>query len=280
MIDRPQPAGRERLDTIAVQLFMSIALVVVSFLQPLTLCAQSPQDTALARSLFDEGVQAADAQDWAKAANRFERAYSVKPTPGIAYNWACALAELGKVVEASERLRVVTLDPATPPELRGESELKLKSIVPRIAAVVAHVEARSNDLVVLLDGRALSRAAWGSGSPSDPGPHTLSLMRGDQALATETFELTEGERREVTLYELTGPAPGAATFAPTGPDGRPARDEPADSKPWFKRRWVLWTALGTVVVASAVTTTLLLTRDDPKAPAPVKGDTTPAVIRW
>lgn len=275
MIDRLQRAGRESLATVLVQVLLSIALVVVGFLQPPTLCAQSAQETALARSLFEEGLEAADAQEWDRAADRFERAYSLKPTPGIAYNWACALAELGRLVEAGERLRVIRNDPATPEELRSESELKLATVAPRIAAVVVHVDARSEDVTVLLDGHALPRAAWGAGSPSDPGSHTLSLMRGEQALSSETFELSEGERHEVTLVEpaaaLPEPAPVKVAAA------APAHD---DRQPWFKKRWVWWTAAGVVVIAGAVTTTWLLTRDDPKEPAPVEGDTTPAVIRW
>ena len=69
--------------------------------------AQTAQETALARALFEEGVVAADAQRWDEAAERFERAYGLKATPGIAYNWASALVELGRLVEAGERLRSV-----------------------------------------------------------------------------------------------------------------------------------------------------------------------------
>jgi len=275
MIDRLQRAVRESLATVLVQLLLSIALVVVGFLQPPTLCAQSAQETALARSLFEEGLQAADAQEWDRAADRFERAYSLKPTPGIAYNWACALAELGRLVEAGERLRVIRNDPATPEALRAESELKLSSVAPRIAAVVVHVDARSEDVTVLLDGQALPRAAWGAGSPSDPGSHTLSLMRGEQALISQTLALSEGERREVTLVEPAMGAPASSALKLATPE--PAHD---DRQPWFKKRWVWWTAAGAAVIAGAVTTTLLLTRDDPKEPAPVEGDTMPAVIRW
>jgi len=277
MIDRLQCPVRAAGAIFWLLRWVSIALFAVHLQSP-TVCAQSAQETALARSLFEEGLQAADAAEWERAVDRFRRAHSLKPTPGIAYNWACALAELGRLVEARERLRAITLDLAAPPILREESELKLSTIAPRIASLVIHVEARSEGVALLIDGQALPKAAWGAGSPTDPGSHTLSLVRGDEVLASSTVELMDGEQREVELRE-PAPAPVIAVVPkpPLVVMSEPARD---DSRPWFRKPWLLWTAAGVAVVAGGVTTALLLTREDPKAPAPVKGDTDPAVIRW
>ena len=64
--------------------------------------AQAPQQNALARTLFEEGVALADRGDYVGAADRFSRAYSLKPTSGIAFNWASVSIETGKLVQAGE----------------------------------------------------------------------------------------------------------------------------------------------------------------------------------
>src|SRR5690349_21617960 len=66
--------------------------------------AQKSHETALARALFEEGVALADKGDWSAAADRFGRAYELKPTAGIAFNWSSALTKTGKLVQASELL--------------------------------------------------------------------------------------------------------------------------------------------------------------------------------
>ena len=66
--------------------------------------APAPQQNALARTLFEEGVALADRGDYVGAADRFSRAYSLKPTSGIAFNWASVLIETETPVRALNEL--------------------------------------------------------------------------------------------------------------------------------------------------------------------------------
>ncbi len=275
MIDRSRRHPRALWTVLAFCMCVGIALCVIP--AP-TVCAQGTQQTALARSLFEQGVAAADAGQWADAADRFERAYGLKPTTGIAFNWASALIELGRLVEAGERLRSILRDPAVTPEVAAEAQGKLDLITPRIASLVVHVQGPKENVSVAVDGNALPEVAWGAGSPTDPGSHTITLARGTETLNTEAIVLADGERREL---ELTVPelAPVLVETPVVPPPPPPPQREEPERRPLYKN-WMVWTAVGVVVAAGAVTTALLLSKDDPSAPAPIKGDTDPAVIRW
>ncbi len=277
MIDR----SRRLQHTVRTQLALCLLVCVALLLPPApTVCAQDAQQTALARSLFEEGIAAADAGLWEDAADRFGRAYGLKPTAGIGFNWASALIELGRLVEAGERLRAILRDPTAPPELANEAQSKLDLIAPRIASLVVHVRGPTENVSVAVDGDALPEAAWGAGSPTDPGPHTVTLERNAEILASEAIVLADAERREL---ELTVPAKVAAALPTVAPplalSTSPAESESKAERPLYKS-WVLWTAVGVVVAAGAVTTVLLTSKDEASAPPPVLGDTDPPVIRW
>jgi len=258
--------------------WLALACAVILTLRAPTVCAQGAQETALARSLFEEGVAAADAGQWAKAADRFGRAHSLKPTPGIAFNWASALLELGKLVEAGERLRAVAYDPAAGDELRAQSQEKLAAIAPRVALLTLRVGEPNAGLSVTIDEHVLPRVAWGSVAPVDPGVHSVSLLRGDETLSSESITLSDGERRELSLLVPDAPESGSAPVAAAIDPAAREEPRPSERKPLYKN-WMMWTAVGVVAIGGVVTG-MLLAQNDPKEPAPVRGDTDPAVIRW
>lgn len=251
--------------------------------------AQSAQETALARKLFEEGVTLADHGDWQGAADRFGRAFALKPTSGIAFNYASALVEVGRIVEACELLRSVTRDATASAPLRSEAEAKLAQVSPRIGYLTVRVEGDPGpDGRVDVDGTDWPRAAWGVASPVDPGTHMVRLSRGELEISREEVSLGDGERRELSL------SAGAAPELPVGPVVTDTTDGHMDSaagghgqtgdggserRPFYKS-WVLWTAVGAVIVGAVVAGVLLGSPKDKKSEAPVSGDTTPAVIRW
>lgn len=236
--------------------------------------AQSPQETALARTLFQEGVALADRSDWTGAADRFERAYSLKPTPGIAFNWASALAETGALLHAQELLLRVQRDPSADVQLRHESESALAALEPRIARLRVQLQGEpSDDTVVLVDDRPWPRAAWGIASPLDPGAHTVVLRQADRDLAREHLTLRDGERRDLTLSLELAPEPSLdATASPS--DVTSTRRRP------LYKSWVFWTAVGAVAAGGVVTAVVLANRAGERAPSPVMGNATPGILRW
>jgi hypothetical protein len=246
--------------------------------------AQSAQETALARSLFSEGVTLADKADWAGAADRFGRAYAIKPTSGIAFNYASALIELGRYVEASELLRVVARDGQASEDLRRQSEEKLRFVEPHIAYLSVYVEGDPGpNARVDVDDHEWPRVAWGVASPLDPGSHTVRCVVDGVERSHESIELSPGQRGEVTLkVGLTS----AVNLLPKvqDPDASDNTPPPLDSeshgarKPLYKN-WMLWTGVGVAVVAGVVAGVLVASKGT-KTTGEVAGNVGGGTIAW
>jgi hypothetical protein len=268
---------QSRRQTRSLALFVCVGLSVLSAQQPVW--AQSAQEKAMARSLFEEGVSLADQAKWPEAVDRFQRAQAIKPTPGVAFNLASALAETGKVIEASEMLESLVRDPTTPPELKSECEVKLTQISARRAYLTLQVQDAPSEGRVEVDGHDWPRAAWGVASPMDPGPHVIVGKTGGAEAARSEVELAAGERREVSLSwpkpVVAGPTKAAAAAkAPQAPS-EPTHDD--RKRPLYKN-WILWTCTGAVVAGGVIAAVLLTNNDDPKVEAPIPANS--GVIRW
>lgn len=234
--------------------------------------AQGPQQTALARTLFEEGVLLADEGDWVGAADRFGRAYTLKPTPGIAFNWASALVELDKLIEAEDLLRKIVREPAADAQIKRQSEQMLESIEKNLARVRVRVVGDDDQLTSLLvDGTVWPRAAWNVTSPINPGRHALVLKVGDVETTRTELTLHAGDSRELVLYasgraeEVPKPVVLKAessrrdrTLAAASTAPMPVKDD--DEKRPLRRNWILWSAVG-AAVAGGVVAAVVLTRD-------------------
>lgn len=237
--------------------------------------AQSPQQTALARSLFEEGVKRADRGDWVGAADRFGRAYSLKPTPGIAFNWARAQSETGHLLHARELLRDVLRDAGADPALKRESESLLTTLDARIARLrVSTAREPSEATQIEVDGNSWPRAAWGFPSPIDPGEHEVVCSEHGEEIARVKVTLREGESRDLTLGERRDSSAADPSDALAG--GQRAASQ---KRPLYKS-WVFWGAVGAVVVGGTVTALMLANKRGRDPATPVAGNTMPGVIRW
>ena len=261
----------------AASLVLLIGVTFASAVQ-----AQHPQQTALARTLFEEGVKLADRGDWVGAADRFGRAYSLKPTSGIAFNWASALLETGKLLQAQELLLSVARDESAGAELKRQSESRLRELRPRIARLHVHVveargsarergdDASDQHTQVDVDGGSWPRAAWDVSSPIDPGPHTIVLKRGTAELSRVSLSLAEGESRALVLEpQPAATEHGAEAEVGSGPSERP-----------LYKSWMVWSAVGAAVAGGAIAAIVIATRKDPAREDPVMGNASPGVIRW
>lgn len=234
--------------------------------------AQSPRETALARSLFQEGVALGDRGDWVGAADRFERAYSLRPTSGLAFNWASALLETGKLLQARELLIQVERDTSADPQLRSESETKLRAVEARIAHLrVLTEDDPEPDVTIAVDGESWPRAAWGIASPINPGLHTIVRSEDGVELMHAEVALGDGESRDVEL----SPAREAASDS-----NQAAAHSDSSAKKPLRKSWVLWTSVGAVVLGGVIAGVLIAKSGGSEEAAPVPGNTSPGVIRW
>lgn len=201
-----------------------------------------PADRATARALFSEGVERVDAQEWAQAADRFERALALYDSAVIRFNLATVYEELGRLVEASEHLRDVIRRDDADAEVRAAAAERLTAIDARIAHLTILVEGEADE--VTRDGVTVPPVALGVSTPVDPGSHAVRALREGEVVAEETVELAETASEQVVL---TVPPPVILEDPVLpDPDLPPPEEEP------FYAQWWFWTIIGVAVAGAAV----------------------------
>jgi hypothetical protein len=224
--------------------------------------------------LFKEGLKSLEAERWQDAADRFDRAYTLRPTPEIAYNLTSALVKLGRLVRASELLREVAQDAHASQRVRDAAAVRLSQVEPLLGRLTVLVAGA--DVVVSLDGRPLESALLGVAIPVDPGLHTISARRGGDTFFVQDVTVADGGSGGISIV-APEPAPAPADAAPlhdagahdaaaisVAPDVQPApvpaaalRPDPAApaSAPIYGRWW-FWAGAGALVLAAGLTAVL------------------------
>jgi hypothetical protein len=237
---------------------------------------------ASARSLFEDGVAAAEHGDWAEAEDRFRRAFTLRESPVIAYNLASVLATRGKLVEASEMLRHVATDDKAGLELKQSARTLSGDLSARIARIQIEVQNKLPSDSVVLDGRPLLDAQLSVDIPIDPGSHQLQLRRAARVLDQRALEVPNAGAEQVTLLAPPfAPAPAevaAESAQPAVADGLgPTQPEPAaHGHAPITSEWWFWTGAGAVVVAAVVFG--LAASGGSKAEPAYRGDFTPGSL--
>jgi hypothetical protein len=242
---------------------------------PPVLAQSDTTRAAAARSLFTDGVAHAQRAEYAAAADRFQRAYELMPTPSIAFNLASALVPLGRLVEASELLARVLRDDSIPQQLRDSAAQQRDRIEPRIARLELRLVGVATDVRVELDGIEHPSATIGVAVPIDPGEHEVRALRGAREVARARVQLDDGERRALTL-ELT---PDAPPPVPDVPDAALQTSESDVRRGGGDEGWIaLGVGLGVVAVGAVVVLVVLLAT--PGSPTPLGGNAVPGVLEW
>lgn len=185
------------------------------------------QDRATARALAQQGSDALDAKDYAKAEDAFRRADALFHAPTLVLGLARAQAAEGKFVEAWEGYNRIVLENVTSTPVFAKA---LDDARREIAAV----EGRRSRVTVLVGGAAsprvtldsapLKSAALGVQFFINPGTHTVQATADGFNPITRTFAVAEGksETVTVTLESAAVAAPGAAVPTTAGPESTSA----------------------------------------------------------
>jgi hypothetical protein len=242
--------------------------------------AQDEDPSALARSLFRDGVALARAERYEEAAERFRRAYEIRATPAIAFNLASALSHLGRLVEASEWLERILRSPELDADLRSATELQLEELRPRLARITIHLRGDAEGVTVRVDARELPAAAIGIAVPIDPGAHAIIARRGGQEVARGSVDVAAGASAEISLdvpEREREPEPARPVVPPEALTVTPERDEPARSDDTG-----IWVAVG-IGIALAVggaAVAIGVVASQPSMEAPIAGNTSPPILEW
>lgn len=168
--------------------------------------AQSKEDLAKARELFQEGIALAAGNNCSGAIAKYkEVARLVRMTPQVAFNIAECEERLGKLVSAVGNLRLAQSQ-LEDPKVRA----KAKDVAAQVDARIASLEERIPRLTVKrgkgaetatlsLDGTELGSTQIGSEMTVDPGPHELVARIGEKDAAKKTFTIAEKEAQEVEI---------------------------------------------------------------------------------
>jgi hypothetical protein len=232
-----------------------------------------PATTAAARSLFERGASAADAGDHATAADLLARSLALRSSPVVAFNLAQSLAQLGRLVEASETL-VLAERGATNETLRAAAAELRAQIAARLAHVTVTVSPPDTDAEVRLDGSPLAAALRGTATPVDPGAHVATALREGVEVARVEVDVAEAQVADLPLVVP------AVVVAPPPPD-EVVIVEPIVEPPPSGDDTVLIAVLTTVgvLVVAGVGIGLGVGLSQ-QTPGPVEGNLSPRVVRF
>jgi hypothetical protein len=164
------------------------------------------QNTAMARSLFAQGVELMAEERYEAAAAHFERSLELRESPVVHYNLASALVRLERFVEAVEHLQRVLRNEEAPARARAAAEQLMREAEPKVGYLTIDVNGDPTGISITLDHRDLPSAAVGVAVPVDPGARTVVIKRGELIVAQGVAEVSEGRSAVLTL-EVPPPPP-------------------------------------------------------------------------
>lgn len=160
-------------------------------------------DRETARIAFADGNKLRDEGNVRGALEKYKAAFALAPTPVTALEVGRAESDLGRLVEAREvLLRVESIpaknESAKAQAARAEASAMAARLVSRIPKVTLRVNGPIEAASITIDGVAIPREALTVARVVNPGRHVaLAIVAGHTT--QQTFELREGETREVTL---------------------------------------------------------------------------------
>ncbi len=187
-----------------------------------------------ARQLATDGSAAYQADDYAQAYDRFNRAYQLVHVPTVGIWAARSLVKLGRFVEASERYLEVertplaTDAPAEHAKAQRDAADERAQLLPRIPTVRIVLDgAEASEVFVSLNGQLLQAALLGVKCPVDPGKVSVKGVRGEQVVEANV-QLAEGASQDVTLTfpKLSHVTPSAAAAAESTANQAPPKPSP------------------------------------------------------
>ncbi|WP_437562833.1 PEGA domain-containing protein [Sorangium sp. So ce542] len=197
--------------------------------------AQTKEELAAARVLFQEGVALSAANNCAAALAKFQAVANVRRTPQVLFNIAECEARLGKLVSALGNYRMAAAAAAGDPranDVTANVGARIEDLEARVPRLAIRRGAGALTATILLDGTALGAAEMSGDIPVDPGPHVVAARIGGREVVRETVTLEEGHAKTVEVTIAEPPADAAPTLgAPTPGAPAAASAAPAAARP-------------------------------------------------
>ncbi|MFT3768616.1 MAG: hypothetical protein QM820_24485 [Minicystis sp.] len=159
--------------------------------------AQTAEELAAARQVFNEGKALEGKSQWAEALEKFKKVAMVKMTPQVRFHIALCEENLGKFVSAIKGFELA----AEEAKAAGSAAAEVEKLAPERAAALrgrvgklrVDVAGKIIDSKVTLDDVALAASSLGTDLPVDPGAHVIEV-RDKDGKSTFKKELTVAEK--------------------------------------------------------------------------------------
>ena len=205
-----------------------LILVVVATLALVSpVAAQSPADVALARQLFNEGLELSKAGNWEGAREKLSRSLALKRAPITLYTLGVAEMKGGHLVAALEHLHAFVALPREPGTERFEEPAKkaIADMEARVGRVtIAVTPADATDLEVTVDDVVVPRAALDHARIVDPGDHVIAAKAPGYRPANKSVSVAPSAKVDVAL--TLEPLPAETAPKQVAPEPAPAAEPP------------------------------------------------------
>jgi len=228
---------------------------------PVASWAQDNQNEIRARELFDQGVAAAEAEEYAAAVEAFLESYDLVALSGTLLNAGLFQLRGGWRVDAHRTL--TELLQLHGDEISDLARLEVTRHLNELEAALSFVdvETRPRGATILVDGEDHGQSPLSDQLLLEPGTYTFEARLDDHEPATETRELEAGENYVIELELLSEPAQ-----LPVEPDEslvEPASPPEEERRSFWRGPWP-WIIGAVVVGAAAVVLGVTLSEDEPQ----------------
>ncbi len=192
----------------------------------------SSEDAALAETLFRDGRALLEGGQVDAACSKLEGSQKLDPKISTLMNVAACHELQGRTASAwaefLEAARLTRVTPVRDPKaLEQVARSRAEALSPRIHRIaIALPDSLPTDLELLVDGRPIPRAAWGTPIPVDPGEREILARRKGHApwmkRVTISGEVRQHPLTVPALVPLPDPEPDR-TGTPQKPETRSAR---------------------------------------------------------
>ncbi len=234
MIEKADRPGHRTLRRRHVALAAAALLAALSLSAPARADA-TPQDQAVAQSLYDEGRTLMTAKNFVQACPKLEEAQRLDPSPATEFHLADCYEQVGRTASAWAAFLEVesTSRLAGRPEREKVARQRADALAPRMTKLTINVPATTlvAGLVVKRNGTVVREGQWGAAVPVDQGPQAIEVSAPGKVTWQSQVQATgEGKTTSVDVPPLPDapvavaqPAPAVA--APPSPGSMASSSE-------------------------------------------------------
>jgi len=179
----------------------------------------SAADRNAAQMLFDQGKQLMEAGNYTAACPKLAQSLKLDPAGGTMINLALCHEKEGKSATAwadfKEALGSARRDGR--PDRERAAQEHVQALEPQLARLMVSIAGNDEHEEVKLDGSMLSRAAWGTFAPIDPGAHEIVASSPGKLAWRGRIEIARSEQKSIAVPVLGTDTAAAVSASATAP---------------------------------------------------------------